>query len=78
VRLFGKEKPPLTVAQYDVVKALIEAGPRGLTKDELELKSGRGGARKTLRLLLDDPDWSRVVAMAGKTGQRYRIMNLKS
>lgn len=70
----GKEKAPLTPAQYDVVKALLDAGDRGLSKDELDHKSDRGEARKILKRLADsDEDWKAVIPFPGKAGGRYRI-----
>jgi len=70
----GKEKPSLTTAQYDVVKALHEAGPKGLSKDELDKKSLHEDARKILKRLAEaDNDWERVISFPGKAGMRYRI-----
>jgi hypothetical protein len=70
----GVEKEPLTLPQYDVVKALLEAGERGLSKDELDRKSKRGDARKTLKRLAEsDPDWKAVIHFPGKPGVGYRI-----
>ncbi len=70
----GKEKQPLTPAQYDVVMALIQAGDSGLTKDRLNAKSRHGDARKIMKRLADsDPDWKAVLLLPGKTGRRYRI-----
>lgn len=70
----GKSKPTLTKAQYDVVRALIEAGQDGLTKDQLGHRSGHGDARKIMqRLANSDPDWKRVLLFPGTTGKRYRI-----
>jgi len=73
--VWGKSKKTLlTSAQYDVVKALIEAGAEGLTKDQLLTKSGRGDPRGILRRLADkDRDWKRAIRFAGKTGGRYRV-----
>lgn len=70
----GTRKPLLTMAQYDVVKVLLEAGVNGLTKDDLEYKSKHGDARKILkRLAAKDPDWQAVIHFPGSTGKRYRI-----
>ena len=70
----GTQKPLLTMAQYDVVKVLLEAGVNGLTKDDLEYKSKHGDARKILkRLAAKDPDWQAVIHFPGSTGKRYRI-----
>ena len=70
----GKPKDKLTTPQYDVIQALIEAGAKGLNKDELVTKSGRAGARAILtRLCHGDSDWKSVIQFAGKTGGGYRI-----
>jgi hypothetical protein len=72
--VLGREKKPLTTAQYDAVTALCDAGEQGLTKDQLNRKSGHGDSRKTLRRLADrDEDWRAVLQFAGATGRRYRI-----
>src|SRR4051794_19961205 len=71
----GKLKPRLTYAQFNVVRALLEAGDDGLTKDELDTKSGHTEARKILKRLHDsDPDWAEVIQMPGIPGRRYRIV----
>jgi hypothetical protein len=70
----GKRKNPLTVAQYDVVKALLDAGETGLTKDTLDSKSKHSDARKVLRRLADsDADWNAVIQFGRRAGGRYRI-----
>lgn len=68
------EKDPLTLPQYDVVNALLEAGERGLSKDELDRKSKHGDARKILKRLAEsDPDWNTVIHFPGKPRGGYRI-----
>lgn len=70
----GREKDILTAAQYDVVIALLRAGEKGLTKDELDRKSKHGDARKILyRLAEKDGDWKAAIQLPGKTGRGYRI-----
>lgn len=72
--VLGKKKRRLTKAGYDVVKAVLEAGETGLTKDELVEKSGHGDARGVLnRLAEKDPDWRSVIQFAGHVGGGYRI-----
>jgi hypothetical protein len=71
VLIDGKPKTLLSFVQFKVVKALVDAGARGLAKDDLEHVSS--GARRCLKLLRRDPDWSRVIHMAGGKGARYRI-----
>jgi len=68
------KREPLTLPQYDVVKALLGAGVRGLSKDKLDRKSKHGDARKILKRLADsDPDWEEAISFPGKPGGRYRI-----
>lgn len=72
--VLGKIKPKLTMPQYNVVKALLDAGDVGLTKDELVDNSGHEDARGILkRLRQRDDDWKQVIHFAGTTGRRYRI-----
>jgi hypothetical protein len=70
----GKPKPVLRFAQYNVVKALVDAGVTGLTLDQLVHHSGHTDARGILRRLADsDPDWRAVIHFPGKSGGHYRI-----
>jgi hypothetical protein len=70
----GVEKGRLTLPQYDVVKALLDAGERGLSKDDLDRKSKHGDARKILKRLAEsDPDWKAVISFPDKPGGGYRI-----
>jgi hypothetical protein len=70
----GMEKPRLTDARYNVVKALLDAGDGGLTGDDLVVKSGHGGAVNTLKTLAkSDADWRAVILLAGGPGKRYRL-----
>jgi hypothetical protein len=72
--LLGKPKRKLTTPRYNVVKALLDAGDVGLTKDELVTESGHEDARGILtRLAESDADWRKVIHFAGVTGGRYRI-----
>lgn len=72
--VLDKTKQRLTTPQYNVVKALLDAGDAGLTKDELVSKSGHEDARGILKRLTDsDPDWKKVIHFAGQTGGGYRI-----
>jgi hypothetical protein len=70
----GKEKRPLTDAQFDIVKALLKAGSLGLSRDQLDKESGRGDALKTLRRLADsDADWAAVIKFPGVKGGGYHM-----
>ncbi|MFH5804657.1 hypothetical protein [Alienimonas sp. DA493] len=65
----------LTEPQWHVVKALVDAYPKGLTKKELIDKSGRGGAIIILETLLRKPGWEDVIVRPGgpnKGGYRIR------
>jgi len=71
-QVLGKPKDALTDGQYAVVAALLKAGADGMTKDALE--NIRPSARNILRnLRKQDPDWSTVILMPGKTNVRYRV-----
>jgi hypothetical protein len=78
VYVLGIEKPKLTKPQYKVVECLLNSGEKGLTKDELAVKSGHGGARSIMtRLASKDADWAKVLSFAGRTGGGYRIRNIQ-
>lgn len=77
VYLRGEEAPPLTDPQYNVINTLLDAGPRGLNKDELVKKSGHADAVKILKRVAKLSDnWRSVIGLAGKPGGRYRILDL--
>jgi hypothetical protein len=73
--VLNKPKPKLSDRECDVVQALLNAGERGLSKDDLDKKSGHSDARKVLKALREsDSDWATVIQMPGKPGQGgYRI-----
>jgi DNA-binding NtrC family response regulator len=73
--VLGREKPKLSCAQYDIIEALLAAGKKGLSKDEMDKASGHPEARKVLKKLCDsDADWAAVIRRPGKRGQGgYRI-----
>jgi hypothetical protein len=74
--VLGKVKPVLSLAQYNVLMALMSAGPVGYSKDELDRESGHTEARKILRrLAASDPDWAKVVKLPGSPGKRYRLVS---
>jgi hypothetical protein len=77
VKVKGKEKAALTDPQYNVLAALLAAGARGLNKDELVNESGHGDAVRILKRITEiDADWKAAIAIAGKTGGGYRILDL--
>ena len=71
----GKEKKPLSKAQYDVVEALLKSGTP-LTKEHLDLRSGHSEARKLLRRTAGiDRDWKKVIVFPGdNSAGGYRIL----
>ena len=70
----GKYKKTLTAKRYNTVQALIQAGENGLTKDELDKKSGHTEARKALAdMAKKHADWGAAIIMPQETGKRYRI-----
>jgi hypothetical protein len=70
----GQEKPVLTPARYKVVRTLVDASPKSLSKDQLDDKSGHTDARKILKDLADsDPDWAAVIHFSGPSRQGYWI-----
>jgi hypothetical protein len=71
--VYGVRKKRLTPARYDIIKALLEAD-RNLTKDQLDSKSGRTEARKTLKKLFDsDKDWAKAIILPEGPGTGYGI-----
>jgi hypothetical protein len=82
VRLGGRWKDPAVVrgksknfrsyVEFKVIKALVEAGREGLDKDRLE--GVAPSARRVIRTLCQDPDWSTVIQRPGTKGNRYRII----
>jgi hypothetical protein len=71
--VLGKPKQKLTTPQYNVIKALLDAGEVGLTKDKLVSKSRHEDARGILTRLAKKDDWREVIHLAGQTGGGYRI-----
>jgi hypothetical protein len=70
----GKRKDRLTVARYNIVKTLMEAGEDGLSGDDLVSKSKHGGAVNTLKALANqDEDWGSVIVLPRGPGKRYRL-----
>ena len=69
----GRTKERLSRARYQVVKALLEAR-RPVSKDELDVLSGRTDARKHLTALARlDADWESVIVFPEKAGRGYSI-----
>jgi hypothetical protein len=70
----GRTKNRLTLPRFHVIKALMEAGRDGLSKDELVDRSGHGDAVNILkRLAKSNADWDAVIQLGETPGGRYRI-----
>jgi integrase len=70
----GVPQPFLSDKGNLVVRALVSAGSRGLTKDQLADKSCCGDARGVLtRLRKSSLAWASVIDFPGKSHGRYRI-----
>jgi hypothetical protein len=70
----GVVQPFLSDTRDKVVRAVLTAGPRGLTKDQLVENSGCGDARKILTRLRDSSTaWASVIEFPGERGGGYRI-----
>jgi hypothetical protein len=74
--VLGKKKPPLSDCEYAVVRALIEAFPRGIAPIELEKIAGDGANKTIARLRKKDSGWAEVILMPSRS-QRvgYRLIN---
>jgi integrase len=71
--VLGRKKKRLTRPGYRVVKALLEAGPDGLSKPQL-LRICGDALGVLRRLSKSDSDWKAVIHFPGKDGIRhYRI-----
>ena len=64
----------VTPRQAKVIRVLLDAGPDGLTGEELEAKSGCGGYRNILTTLAKDEDWRSRIRLAGGPRGRYRFV----
>jgi hypothetical protein len=72
--VYGRKKSLLTLPQYKVIKALIEAGTDGLTERQLFDKSGHTDVRGIMKRVAEkDRDWKKVICFANQPGRRYRI-----
>lgn len=79
--VLGREVPRLTQPQYDVIQALVAAGEKGLSLDQLKRLSGHDTAEKTLKGLAKNKkltEWKRVILLPGKPYCRYRLLFLSN
>ena len=75
-RVNGRKKVRLTLPQFHVLTALMEAGENGLSRKQLTGESGHGDAYRILkRLSQSDPDWRSVIQLAGEAGRGYRLLS---
>jgi hypothetical protein len=77
LKIAGKwiEKGTLNPRQYSIVCSLIDAHPKGLTKDELDHKAGGTNLPSYLRKWRkSDEDWKSVIMMSGQERLGYRII----
>ena len=70
--VLGRRKERLTPAQFRVVRALLEAGDRGLGKANLS-RVGGDAVNVLKRLAKSDPGWGAVIELPGQKGSGYRI-----
>jgi plasmid maintenance system antidote protein VapI len=63
----------VTIPQWKVIRALHDAGPAGLTGEELVEESGHTGYRHILDTLARDEDWRSRIRWAGDSHGRYRL-----
>ena len=72
--VFGKPvSKALNEGQYAAVQALLDAGPDGLNKTELEGQVPYGGVRGTIDRLSKNAEWKGAILMGGAAYGRYRI-----
>ena len=72
--VFGKPvSKALNEGQYVAVQALLDAGPDGLNKTELEGQVPYGGVRGTIDRLSKNAEWKGAILMGGAAYGRYRI-----
>lgn len=83
VVLRGPKAPPivggisqavLTKAEYDVIEAVVAAYPNRLSKDDLEIQSGRGDARKIFgRISKKSKEWTAALYLPGAKRGGYGL-----
>lgn len=72
--VFGRPvSKALNEGQYAAVQALLDAGPDGLDKNELEGQVPYGGVRGTIDRLSKKAEWKGAIVMGGAAYGRYRI-----
>jgi integrase len=74
--VLGHRLAKLTKKQWDVVKALFDAGPEGLSEEALTAVTGYGGCRKTLEtVVLSHQHWGTIFreGTRGRGGKHTRF-----
>lgn len=71
--VFGKPVDRLSTPVYKLIGKMIEAGPVGMSKDQLEQVNG--DARKHLRGLRKKRLWAKAIVMAKKAWKGYAILH---
>jgi integrase len=67
--VLGEKRGRLSPGERDIVMALLDDYPRGLTWKELDQKSGRPHCRTAvIRLKSKHPDWHKVIELPGHKG----------
>jgi hypothetical protein len=69
----GVETDCLNDPQYDVIKALFDAGESGLSKKRLITKSKHTDAVNVLKRLAAEDPWRSVIKLAGQKCHGYRL-----
>lgn len=74
IRLYGKDKPPLTEAQHGSLAILIAAGADGLTRADMNALCPYSGWRQIFIAMRADADWRRaIIAPEGRHRGRWRF-----
>jgi hypothetical protein len=69
----GESVETLTPIQYGVIKTLFDAGPKGLSLEQLQSKSKARRPELALLRIQKNSRWTKVVKMAGGPHKRYRL-----
>jgi len=71
--ILGQAVPRLYGANYKLINALVDAGPAGLSKNQLD-RIASNAPTYLRRLRKHNPNtWGEVIQMAGRKGSNYRI-----
>ena len=74
--VLGKKKPPLSDSEYAVVRALVNAFPKGIAPSDLEKIAGVEAHETIARLRKKDSGWAEVILMPSRSRRvGYRLIN---